>query len=309
MTGLADRAPVWRDLQDTVDVAARASEGDLQTLIDHLYLHWYLGVREPAQPSGPPTPVDASPADALRAAHHESDLWLSGWVVDRPVNGDWIIVSRGSERRLVHRVDVVPDRRSCLPPRPGESVAVASRRDFVHDDGSCWSSASGNWEDSIADNGMSRLYWNVSLQHAPDLLSRLTRSLAGLVAGYALKVWLADTGRPDALVVYIRDSDAPVVLPAMLELHPSVRELLRTPSPRLTLHLAKGLGFAEDPGGGESFGQNRCRLVAQALGATAGEAEAHRVRAVAEHLSFTGVDLERPYLRPGSVRRYAAAAT
>ena len=84
------------------------------------------------------------------------------------------------------------------------------------------------------------------------------------------------------------------------ELHPSV--------PLFSKPLASGLGVAEEPDNGESFGQQRCRLVAEAL-CDAHLAGAHthdeRLRVVREHLARSGVDPDRPYLRSASEDVYA----
>ena len=73
--------------------------------------------------------------------------------------------------------------------------------------------------------------------------------------------------------------------------------------PALTRRIAEGVAFAEDPGGGQSFGADRCRLVAEALvtaheeGKTSVEARVGRVR---ERLRAAGTSLEAPYLGPDS---------
>ena len=78
---------------------------------------------------------------------------------------------------------------------------------------------------------------------------------------------------------------------------------LRETVPALTLRLAPGLAFAEDPGGGESYGAHRCRLITEAV-LTAWDAResrsSERLRHVTERFRRGGVDLARPYLGPGS---------
>ena len=65
--------------------------------------------------------------------------------------------------------------------------------------------------------------------------------------------------------------------------------------------------MAEDPGNGLSFGQDRCRLIARALlersphGSISAES---RRRAVAAAFRREGLDVQLPYLRPGSQDRY-----
>lgn len=301
MTGLTENLPVWRDLQDAIEVAAGAPGADSGELHNRLYLDWFLRVQEPGPAVGPPEPVDSSPADALRAAHFDSGTWTAGWTAHQPA-GDQVLVSRGTSERLVNRVDLLPDRRPCLPPRPGDTVSVVNRRDFVQQDGSCWFSASGDWDETKTETDMVRLYLNVALRHAPAVLTEVSRVLSQTLEGYCLKVWLTDTGRSDGIVIYLRGADVAPAVQALGDVHSLVEPLLRPATPRFTLRLGKGFALAEDPGGGESFGQNRCRLVCEAL--LRREASDRNVRVLADDLMIAQLDLGRPYTNRGSSRRY-----
>jgi hypothetical protein len=72
--------------------------------------------------------------------------------------------------------------------------------------------------------------------------------------------------------------------------------------PLFTRRVADGIGFAVDPGNGESFGTDRCRIVAEGIldAWRAGEAsEAGRWAAVEDRFAALGVSLDRPYLGAG----------
>ena len=77
----------------------------------------------------------------------------------------------------------------------------------------------------------------------------------------------------------------------------------------MTLPLAPGVAFAEDPGGGESFGEHRCLLLAEAVVTAAerglGGAE-DRLEVVRERFAEAGTTLDAPYL--GSSPGYAVDA-
>ena len=67
----------------------------------------------------------------------------------------------------------------------------------------------------------------------------------------------------------------------------------------MTLPLAPGLAFAEDPGGGESFGVHRCLLLADAavMAAERGlTAPDDRLDVVRERFAEAGISLDTPYL-------------
>src|SRR3954454_7722017 len=67
-------------------------------------------------------------------------------------------------------------------------------------------------------------------------------------------------------------------------------------APPLTLPPAPGLAVAMDPGGDESFGTHRCRLIADASAAPETGSEAGIAVALAQ-LALDGVDAARPWAR------------
>src|SRR5262245_55857332 len=71
--------------------------------------------------------------------------------------------------------------------------------------------------------------------------------------------------RADAGVLFLRRHDRARIDPLIARITAAVAEGLRPEVPLFTKRLADGLGFAEDPAGSLSFGQHRCRLVAEAL--------------------------------------------
>jgi hypothetical protein len=140
---------------------------------------------------------------------------------------------------------------------------------------------------------------------------RVAVALAGAVCaalddgGLAFRMKLPDDPRAyvrtDAAVLYARMEDAPAVVAALAGLPTEVLGGLRDPTPPLTLRLAPGVGWAEDPGGLDSFGHHRAGLVAEGLVAAAerGERTAEdRVRRVARAFAAAGLDPARPHMGP-----------
>jgi hypothetical protein len=77
--------------------------------------------------------------------------------------------------------------------------------------------------------------------------------------------------------------------------------------PAFTKSLAPGLGLAEDPGEGQSFGEHRCHLLAEALIATHESglrSLPERTRVVADRFERAGLDLAAVFLNPGSRDQY-----
>jgi hypothetical protein len=148
---------------------------------------------------------------------------------------------------------------------------------------------------------LGRLYWSSRPESIGAVLSRVTALLERLGLRYSLKspVRPADLGRVDPLVVYLERGAWEGARRAFVEAAEAMRPLLRSSVPPLTLALAPGLGFAEDPTTRESFGQSRCRALAAGVIALAAEASPSTERSLAlltDALVDAHIDPEHPWI-------------
>ena len=157
-----------------------------------------------------------------------------------------------------------------------------------------------------------RIYCNISSVGAVKLLKLLTNSFRRNGLPYHLKTvnTYDHYDRSDCFVVYCRKSDFEAVRGIFQESYRDASEFLRNQTPALTKQQAPGIAIAEDPGNGESFGQNRSRLIAEGLisagkrGSTDENASLRQVELVFER---ENISLESPYLNPGSKDVYDLA--
>jgi hypothetical protein len=154
-----------------------------------------------------------------------------------------------------------------------------------------------------------RLYWHLTSAAAPKLLEQLTTSLNRRGIPFQLKV-VNDPSRYDrcdAGVLYVARSHYEALAPVLGATYELLAGELRGGTPAFTKRLAPGLGLAEDPGDGQSFGMHRAALLAHAavraheLGY---ESEQERAGVLSETFAKRGLDIERPYLNAGSSDRY-----
>ena len=150
-----------------------------------------------------------------------------------------------------------------------------------------------------------RLYWNLKAQGAEAFVRTATQVLNGMDLFFTLKV-LNDPrsySRCDAAVIYLLQQDYLATARKFGVIYAEVAPFLKSGTPVFTKAIASGLGLAEDPGQTESFGQHRCRLLADGMicayeqGARSLEA---RLRTVTERYARDGISLSRPYLGSGS---------
>ncbi|MDQ2775705.1 MAG: T3SS effector HopA1 family protein [Acidobacteriota bacterium] len=157
-----------------------------------------------------------------------------------------------------------------------------------------------------------RMYWNLRRESAETFLREATLALNRGGFFFRLKL-LNDPGsyaRCDAAVLYIRQCDYAAISSALGPVYASVAHRLKPRTPAFTKTLAPGLGVAEDPGQIESFGQHRCRLLAEGL-IRGYEQNAktldERFRMVSDYFKAEGIDVDRPYLGPDSSDLYTFA--
>ncbi len=132
-------------------------------------------------------------------------------------------------------------------------------------EGAWWWAHTG--ELPISSFDLDRWYVNVAAAEAPRLVAATIRLAAETQVPLSLKCPARAGGfhRRDALVVYVPRAEAErleAALPGWLD---EVSGVLAPDEPPLTRRLHPGVGSAQDPGGGVSYGQLRCAQVASAV--------------------------------------------
>lgn len=283
--------------------AARAYLRD--RLCDHLYGSFYCTGR--AVPRAPDPGLAAPPGasafiDSLSRANHGSGSRAGGWTVVR-TDADGRLVVRRHELSLWVR----PEEVRGAGTGPGTEVAIRMPPELLRLSPGFYV-ALGN-EDLSAEEPIVRHYWHLDSRGGEALVAAGTRLLNAAGLPFRLKV-LIDPGlyrRCDAGVLYTPKRLGAEVAGLLSRLQAAVGGHLRPGTPALTKPLGEGLGFAEDPPGGDSFGMDRCGLLAEALVRAfecGRESSAERLRMVEAVFGERGVAFERPYLNATSADEY-----
>ena len=221
-----------------------------------------------------------------------------------------LVIARGKLTLRAHLSEVRPD-----PPDDvgGLSVQVRLPKELEK--------ASPGYFSALGDAGWTdeslplvRVYWNITATGAFSLMRLLTRQFNEAGTPFRFKTLDHPSAytRSDAAVLYLGKRGFQESSAVLRNIHSQLYAYLRPGVPAFTMPLAPGLGFAESPEGGSSFGLSRCLLVAEGLqrgreirarGAGA------RLRLVEERFLEAGVDPSRPYLNPGSTDTYLPLAS
>lgn len=159
-----------------------------------------------------------------------------------------------------------------------------------------------------------RVYFNISPEGAIALMEILTQQLNYDSIAFMFKVLYnpADYKRYDAGVLYFDKSQYEVVKQVLEVAYTKNQAYFRPEVPLFTKKLMPGLGLAEQPtlqaNVSESFGENRCQIVANGLleaiqkGDTSLEG---KIQAICQQFEYAKVDLQYPYLNAGSKDIYS----
>jgi Lanthionine synthetase C-like protein/HopA1 effector protein family len=284
-------------------------------LHDHLYADFYCrGIAVPAEPRPARARGTADAAHlvaALSAANAGGGYVDPGWEIRR-VSRSALVVARDG-------VDVIVQTRECellsgSAPATGICIGVRFPKELTGRLPGFYV-ACGNRPLSSADaRALVRIYWNVTPRGAIALMRAATSILNTAGIAFELKVLpdLAHASRADAAVLYVARPAYAETAALLPRIYAEVAAHLGRTVPALTKVLAPGIGLAEDPGDGTSFGEHRCRLLASAL------IEAHETRRVShavrlgtvrERLASNGVSVDAPYLNAGSTDIYGTSLT
>jgi len=150
-----------------------------------------------------------------------------------------------------------------------------------------------------------RYYWHLDAESAVDYMALITARLNAARIPFRTKV-LSDPdayGAADAGVLYIDRRHRSSADPVVLAVHADIGDRLAPSVPLFTQTLRPGLGYAEDPDTGDSFGISRARLAAAGLWRAFQHGDT-AVRARLQHLcdAFVeaGYDPTRPHLQPAA---------
>jgi hypothetical protein len=234
----------------------------------------------------------------------------NGWVITEKHSAQLLSVSKNE---LTLKVDPSKHLREPVADRLGQEVEVLMPKNLLQNGFYMAVSNSGLHSDASLSSGQDlqtvRIYFNISDRGAVNLMSNLTHLLNQSSIYFTFKVLYNPENyvRRDAGVLYIRKIDFHQCRSLLSEIVQESQEHLKPETPLFTKKIASGVGVAEEPSqhftDKESFGSNRCQIVANALVASWGSAHdslSHRMDTIAQHFALVDLDLEHPYLNPKS---------
>jgi type III HopA1-like effector protein len=240
----------------------------------------------------------------LEAANSSRAAWDEGWRIDQMLDGGRILARKGNSARAFLPGEYLTHRGIGSGPEAGALVSILItpgsaelQRGYYYAFGETVSEFEENEQ-------VVRFFWNVTSDGAPRLMESVTRKFNVFQIPFRFKCAsrTSDYPRRDAAVLYLHSRYYPIAALVAEEVHAQLSPWLDAGTPLFAKRLADGLAFAEDPG--ESFGENRSKILAAAMVATRGKSLDERRAEVRRAFDEHGLSLDRPWLNPGSLDRY-----
>jgi hypothetical protein len=240
----------------------------------------------------------------LETANSSRAAWDEGWKIDQMLDGGRVLARKGNSARAFFPGEYLTRRGIGSGPRAGAPVSI-----FIAP-GSAelqlgYYYAFGETVSEFEENEqVIRFFWNVTSDGAPRLMQSITRKFNVFQIPFRFKCAsrASDYPRRDAAVLYLHSRYYPIAAFVVEAVHAQLLPWLQPGTPLFAKRLADGLAFAEDPG--ESFGENRSKVLAAAMVAARGKSLDERKAEVRRAFDQHGLSLDRPWLNPGSFDRY-----
>jgi HopA1 effector protein family len=221
-------------------------------------------------------------------------------VVRKGKNGLKLYIERDKHLQPNEQDAVVGDTVAIKMPKNcvqnGFYVSVGNARADLHRDAQ---------EESI----LVRIYFNLTPDGAVAVMGSLTQQLNEQNIPFDFKVLYnpQDYQRHDSGVLYFDKSNYELVHQVLQQVYQENQSHFKAEVPLFTLQLAPGLALAEEPNQKfaerESFGMNRCQIIANGLLEAWNQGKNlpdERIQAIFEQFSLAGIDLNHTYLNADS---------
>lgn len=249
--------------------------------------------------------------EQLSAANAGRDRWESGWSLAQMMPNGHAMARKGDLANVFAPGEFAAA--AAGNPSPGAPLHVLFARESRTQQPGFYVANGETPAPFGSDSRMTRIYWHVTEEGAVPLVRAITTQLNRYQVPFRFKT-LSYSGvytRSDAAVLYFAARYYQIVSHVLPFLRAELRTQLRPETPLLALKLHDGIGLAEDPANGESFGMNRSRLVAQGIWdayARGMQSEESRMQELAIQFQRSGLSLDRPHLRAASADLYEVAA-
>ncbi|MBW4561465.1 MAG: hypothetical protein KME32_09970 [Mojavia pulchra JT2-VF2] len=253
--------------------------------------------------------IDGEFYERLHNCNHGTGYFDPSWeVLRREPDGTMAVTKGGLTLYIEPECHLKPKSQTA---KAGELVAIWMPKNRLQN--GCYLAVSNFGQERQgnpdADLGIGRIFFNITPFGAIALMDSLTLELNAAAIPFSFQVLYNPSayGRYDSGVLYFERSDYPAIRKILQAAYADHESHFNSEIPLFTKFLAPGLSLAEEPikkfAAQESFGMNRCQIVANALleaWQKGRNALDERMKTIDRHFARHLIDVQRPYLNPNS---------
>jgi hypothetical protein len=245
--------------------------------------------------------IDTAFFQRLHDANCGQGYFEPGWTVLK-IEDDDVVVKKGGLRLYIQREQHLAE--ADQQAQVGEVVAIKVPKNRMQS-GFYVAVSDQGFNNPAEQDVLVRIYVNLTPDGSVAVMASLTKGLNEAKIPFSFKVLYnpQDYNRYDSGVLYFDSQDYEVVIHVLQATHEEHRSHFRPEIPLFTKQLAIGMGLAEEPdhkfAEQESFGMNRCQIVANGLLQLFNQGNnsfIDRMAAILEHFSSAEISLKHPYL-------------
>ncbi|HLP91378.1 MAG TPA: T3SS effector HopA1 family protein [Nostocaceae cyanobacterium] len=254
-----------------------------------------------------PVGIDWDFYQQLHSHNHGIGHYDAGWQVLRVEPDGSITVNKNDLTLYVEPECLLKSKKKAV--KAGELISIWMPKNRLEN--GCYVAVSNEGQEAqnTVNMGVGRIYFNCSPKGAIALMDNLTKELNHAAIPFSFQVLYhpCTYGRYDAGVLHFERHNYPEIRKILQSIYRKNQSYFQPEIPLFTKWLAPGLGLAEEPShkftAQESFGMNRCQIVANALleawekGKNAIE---EKIQIIEKHFAQHLIDVQRPYLNPSS---------
>lgn len=250
--------------------------------------------------------IDTAFFQRLHDANCGQGYFEPGWTVLEVEEDEVLMVKRGGLRLYIQREKHLAE--ADQQAQVGDVVAIKVPKNRMQS-GFYMAVSDRGFNSPAEGDVLVRIYVNLTPDGSVAVMASLTNGLneAGIPFSFKVLYNPQDYNRYDSGVLYFDSQDYQVVLRILKAIHGEHRSHFRPEIPLFTKQLAIGMGLAEEPdhkfAERESFGMNRCQIVANGLLQLFHQGNnsfADRIAVILEHFSSEEISLKHPYLNSQS---------
>ena len=239
----------------------------------------------------------------LHKANTGLDGWDANWRVYQVAEDGRLFVQKADRSRVALAGEYTTYQWPGVKPKPGDFVSLRKFTGTTEVQEAFFFAFGHTLSDQFDDYSLVRFYFNVRARGAVNLLNVVTQNLNRYTLPFQFKTLFNASAytRPDAAVLYVARRYYPIVAALIWDMYDKIEGDLRDAVPSLSYPFARGIGAADNPKDGVSFGIHRCQLIAQTLVKAWSQGEndiQQRLALLGRIFGDEKIALTAPYLNP-----------